>query len=262
MNIAQLGVLPQIFQRGSRWLASSRGSNAPEILFLEDFKAPVLGMYNDGVGSAARDCEIMFDGCPSVRLDTQGNSTGAQTDPGSSPLTSGVVFKRRIHDSFSSKFGAECWVRFSSGNNTTNTLTCVSVYNRDGTNAHLGRIWLDTNAGTNNPLSVKYLNSGGTYTEILSIADQSHGANHMYDVKNGDYDKSGGWWYVKLVVDLENDEYVSIQVGDHFVDMAGVAIRQAASTGFKGMHFSVETAHETASRHYVNVAKVVGTREP
>src|SRR5882762_3658583 len=70
------------------------------ILFIEDFRSPALGMWNDGVGGVNRDCDIMFAGLPSLRLDPQGNTSGGITNPGRTAVTTGVVVKRRIHDGF------------------------------------------------------------------------------------------------------------------------------------------------------------------
>src|SRR4051812_26956792 len=104
-------------------------------LFVEVFRNHPLGMWNDGVGDAYRDCDVMFSGRPTVRLDTQGQSTAGSTSPGRTAATAGVVFKRRVHDNFTGIFGLECWFRFTGPNNngTTTPQFSMSVYNRTGT---------------------------------------------------------------------------------------------------------------------------------
>src|SRR6266568_5704609 len=109
--------------------------NSGRIVFIEDFRAPNPGVWNDGVGSSTRDCDITFGGLPSLRLDPQGN-VGSGSNPGRTASTAGVVVKRRIHDGFSSNFGIEAWFRFTSRNLTSSTFLSMSLYNRDGTNAY------------------------------------------------------------------------------------------------------------------------------
>jgi len=47
---------------------------------VEDFRNPIPGVWNDGVGSATRDTQISLGGLPCLRIDTQGN-TGTPTSP-------------------------------------------------------------------------------------------------------------------------------------------------------------------------------------
>ena len=228
-------------------------------MFVEDHSNNYEGMFNDGSGSASLDYDTMFDNRPTIRLDPQGN-TSSGTTPGISPLTTGVVFKRRINDNFSGAFGAETWVRWTSSNNNTNVFTTVSLYNRDGTNAWVSRFWIDTTAGTDSA-NIFYLNSAGTYTQLGStIATQSF-TQHQWDPVNGSWDRAGTWHYVKLVTNFSTKQYVSIQFDDVVFPLGGQGVFQLASTGAKTMHFSAEFAQKTATRRFINIGPMIGTLE-
>jgi len=60
-----------------------------EVLFVEDFRSPVTGVWNDGLGSATRDTTMMFGGLPSLKLNAQGQSGSANTV--SAPTSLGVT---------------------------------------------------------------------------------------------------------------------------------------------------------------------------
>jgi hypothetical protein len=238
--------------------AASRDSKG-EILFVEDFRTPVMGMWNDGLGSASRDLEVPFAGLPSVRLDPQGNTVN-NTDPGTSPLTNGVVYKRRIHDSYSGIFGAECWFRWTSSSNNLNIFSSLSVYNRDGANFWMSRLWLDP-MGNNVDPHARILKSDGTYLDVMTVTGQNGTGSHLYDPTSGQLDKAGGWHYAKLVTDLKNKKYIRAQFDSATVDLTGTDIYTAPSTGFAGMHFSFEYSQKTSTRRFMNIAQFIGTRE-
>ncbi len=245
------------------------------ILFVEDFRAPNLGMWNDGVGGASRDCDIMFAGLPSARLDPQGNVNTGATNPGRTAATNGVVFKRRIHDGFTSNFGVEAWFRFTSKNLTSSTFLSMSLYNRDGTNAYHGRVWLNPN-GNNTPMLAQILDGAATalvsgtngsgaatYTTVATSVLQNGAGSHAFDPTTGSLDKAGGWHYIKLVVDMANKKYVSLKLdGQPTTDLSAYSMDTTATTGFAGMHFSFELSATTStSPRYINVAQVIGTAE-
>jgi len=99
---------PALSPAGSgRWSRSlSRSARPPtrtsggQILYVEDFRAVQIGLWNDGVGWAGSDTDIMFGGKPTMRLDTGGNSNGGPANPNRTAITSGVVVKRRVHDGY------------------------------------------------------------------------------------------------------------------------------------------------------------------
>lgn len=244
------------------------------ILYVEDFCAVMPGLWNDGVGWAARDTDILFNGKPTLRLDTGGQVNGTQPNPLRTAITSGVVVKRRIHDGYRHRFGVEGWFRMSSLNLTSNTLFSMSIYNRNGTQAHHGRVWLDPN-GNNQPLVARILdgaatnavsgtNSAGaaTYTAVSTSVLQNGAGSHTYDVPSGRLDRAGGWHWVKLVVDFATLKYVSVQLdGESVVDLSSYSLDVTDTTGFAGMHHSFEFSASTSTRRFVNVANMIGTVE-
>lgn len=246
--------------------ARSRYENNDRVLFVEDFRAPVTGMWNDGAGSASRDCDVMFAGKPSIRLDTQGVSSGGATNPGRTAITTGVVFKRRVHDGFTGIFGMDGWFRLTSTNNTSNAFLSMSVYNRDGTNAYHSRVWLDP-AGNNTPMQARILDGDATaaaagvaqYVSVSTSVLQNGGGSHIYEPATGRLDRAGGWHYIKLMTNMVTKKYVSLQLdGQAPVDLSAYSMDVTASTGFAGMHFSFEYAGSTSSRRYANIAQVTG----
>jgi hypothetical protein len=243
------------------------------LLNVEDFCAIQPGFWNDGLGWAGRDCDIMFNGKPSLRLDTNAQSA-SNSNPNRTAITSGVVTKRRIHDGYRHKFGMEMWFRMSSLNLTSNTFLSMSVYNRNGAQATHGRVWLDPN-GNNQPMVARILDGAATaaisgttssgtavYTAVSTSVLQNGAGSHTYDVPSGRLDRAGGWHWVKLVVDFVTGKYVSIQFdGENVVDLSAYNLDVTDSTGFAGMHHSVEFSATTATRRFVNVANVIGTIE-
>jgi len=237
------------------------------IIYVEDFRGIQPGFWNDGVGVAHRDCDIMFNGKPTMRLDPLGNTSGG-SNPGRTAVTTGVITKRRIHDGYRHKFGMEMWFRMTSLNLTSNCWLSMSVYNRDGTNAHHARVWLDPN-GNNVPLLGKILdgdasNTAGSAVWVTAVTSvlQNGAGTHTYDVPSGRLDRVGGWHSVKLVVDFVTKKYVSLALdGEALVDLSAYNMDTTASTGFAGMHHSIEFAATTSTRRFVNVANVIGTLE-
>lgn len=244
------------------------------VLFVEDFRSPAVSFWNDGVGSSTRDCDITFSGLPTLRLDAQGNTNGGAANPGRTAITTGVVAKRRLHDGFSSRFGIEGWFRMTSLNLTSNTLLSMSLYNRDGTSAYHGRVWLDPN-GNNQPMVARILDGAATnalsgttasgtavYTAVSTSLLQNGGGTHNFDPPTGRLDRAGGWHYIKMVLDMANKKYVSLQIdGQAPVDLSGYQMDKTDSTGFAGMHFSFEFSASTSTSRFVNVAQIMGTAE-
>lgn len=259
--------------RQMRLLEQMAGS--PErTIFIEDFRAPTPNMWNDGAGSASRDTEIWYDGCPMARLDTQGQSSAGATSPGRTAATSGVVFKRRVHDAFSGVFGMELVFRLTSLNITSNTFPCLSVYNRDGVSAWHGRMWLDP-GGNNAVIHGRILDgvatpaaNGGSpltgtntvWADRLATLQQYAAGSHLYDVSagSGRMDKSGAVHRAKLVVDLKNKRYVSATLNDWTTDLSDLQLDQTTSSGAAMMHFSFEFCASTATRRYMHIGQVRG----
>lgn len=244
------------------------------VLYVEDFRGVQPGVWNDSVGWAGRDCDIMFNGRPSLRLDTGGQTNGSATDPGRTANVGGPVVKRRLLDNYAHRFGVEGWFRMSSLNLTSNALFSLSIYNRNGASAHHGRVWLDPN-GNNVPMVARILDgtatgiasgtnpaSAATYVAVSTSTAQNGGGSHTYDVPSGRLDRAGGWHWVKLVVDFTTLKYVSLQLdGLPLVDLSTYTLDITASTGFAGMHHSWEFSASTSTRRFVNIANMIGTVE-
>jgi hypothetical protein len=241
-----------------------------EILFIEDFRSPAFGFWNDGVGGMFRDCDVPFGSLPSLRIDTQGQSSGGATSPGRTANTGGVVAKRRIHDGFAGLFGIDMWFRMTSLNLTTNTYFSMSLYNRDGVNAYHGRVWLDPN-GNNAPMVARILDGTQSQAQATDVwaapagttsVLQNGAGTHTYDAPTGRLDRAGGLHHVKLVMDMANKRYVSLRIdGNPKVDLRTYVMDSTASASFAGMHFSVELVASTSTRRFVNIAQVIGTAE-
>lgn len=252
--------------------APSRGTSG-RVLYGEAFRYIRPGLWNDGVGWVMRDCDIPFNDRPTCRLDTGGQSNGGAANPGRTAITTGVVAKRRIHDGYRGRFGVEAWVRFTSLNLTTNTLLSMSIYNRNGTQAHHGRVWLDP-AGNNVPMHGRILDGtasnalsgtvgSGTavYADVVTSVSQNGAGSHTYDPPSGRLDLVGGWHFVKLVVDFVTLKYVSLQLDAEVVDVSTYNMDVTDTTGFAGMHHSFEFSAGTTTRRFVNVANMIGTVE-
>jgi hypothetical protein len=251
--------------------ASLARSTTGRALYVEDFAAVQPGMWNDGVGSASRDCNIMFNGRPTLKLDPQGQVASGATNPGRTAATSGVVVKRRIHDGFRHKFGIEFWFRMSSTNLTAGTaFFSASIYNRDGTNAWHSRVYFNPN-GNNQPMLAQILDGAATaaasgtpvYTTVATSVLQNGAGSHTYNPAGGGLDRAGGWHWCKLVADFTTKKYVSLQFdGETVVDLSAYSMDQTATTGFAGMHHSFEFSASTSTRpRYVHLANLVGTVE-
>jgi hypothetical protein len=244
------------------------------VLYVENFAGLQPGLWNDGVGWAARDTDIMFNGLPTLRLDTGGQTNGGPANPNRTAITTGVVTKRRILDGYRHAFGVEMWFRMSSLNLTSNAMLSLSIYNRNGTSAHHGRVWLDPN-GNNTPLVCRILdgaatsaisgtNGAGTavYTAVATSVNQNGAGTHTYDPGTGRLDRAGGWHWVKLVADFTTLKYVSIQIdGEAAVDLSAYSLDVTDSAGYAGMHHSLEFSASTSSRRFVNIANMIGTVE-
>jgi len=220
-------------------------------------------MYNDGAGLAYRDTVVTFNGYPTVKLDSNGASIGSpgNNTPGITPNTNGVVFKHRVGNLITKKIGFEHWWA-PSGANQAQAVYSASIYNRDGTNIHIGRLFLDTQSGTA-PLVIRFLNSSGTYTPLTPNPSTSPGY-HTYDPGGAaSIDRAGQWNYVKFIVDFAASQYVSAFYNDQdFTNqIAGQTIGSAADAGPQVLHFSLEYGAETGTRRYVRVAHLVGTDE-
>lgn len=264
----------QVISVGEPVRAAPTRATAGRILYVEDFCGIQPGLWNDGVGWAGTDFDIMLNGRPSLRLDTGGNSNGGPANPNRTAVTSGVVVKRRIHDGYRHRFGMEFWFRFTSLNLTSNALLSASIYNRNGTQAHHGRVWLDP-AGNNTPMHARILdgaatntlsgtNGAGTavYADVSTSVSQNGAGTHTYDVPSGRLDRAGGWHWCKLVVDFTTLKYVSVQLdGETAVDLSTYNLDVTDTTGFAGMHHSFEFSASTATRRFVNIANIIGTNE-
>lgn len=260
----------------NQFVLPSVASRAPSgrVVFIEDFRNPMPGVWNDGVGGGTRDTEITFGGLPSYRLDPQGQSWTGEANPGRTARTAGVVAKRRFHDNFSGRFGIEAWFRMTSTNLTSGAIPSISLYNRTGTQAHHGRVWLDPN-GNNQPMVARILDGDATntlsgtlgtgsavYVAAVTSENQNGAGSHVYDPVSGRLDKAGGWHFVKLVIDLKIKKYVSVNLDGNVADISAYSLDTVDSTGFAGMHFSMEfCATTTTSPRYVNFARIVGTEE-
>ena len=193
-----------------------------------------------------------------------------------SPLTSGVVLKRRIDDQFSGRFGHEVWYRPTSKSSSTSftSVFAVSLYNRDGQNYWAARFMpqlaIGMNPGTwNNDNQLHWFltgtSTGGFIWQPLGFATRSGYSQHSWDPVSGSWDRAGGWNYCKIVADFAAKQYVSVQVNEaiYTSGVAGTALYEGVSdTGAKMMHFSVELAQaQSATRRFWNVAKYTGTME-
>lgn len=244
------------------------------VIYVEDFRGIQPGFWNDGVGWIMRDFDCMFNGMPTMRLDTGGQTNLSATTPQRTAITAGVVAKRRLHDGFRHRYGMEFWFRFTSLNLTSNALFSVSIYNRNGTQAKHGRVWLDPN-GNNQPMVAKVLDGAATntlsgttssgtpvWTAVSTSVLQNGAGSHTYDPATGRLDRAGGWHWCKLVVDFAAATYVSVQIdGEAAVDLTGYTMDVTDTTGFAGMHHSFEFSASTSTRRFVNVANVIGTVE-
>jgi hypothetical protein len=253
------------------------------VLFQENGVAWPPGMWNDGVGDAYSDAEIMFGSRPTIRLQTQGQTNGSATNPGRTANTSGVVYKRRIQDGFSGIFAIDLWFRLTSTNNNgvANPLFSVSIYNRTGTDTD------GTQLGLARPVVVQperqqqehrrehSRRHGHRRRQRRCPADRPHGRLHAgrpptsrtaparttttRQPSSGRLDRAGGWHYAYLAVDLKNKKYVECQVDSNpIVDLSTYNLDQTTSAGAAMMHFSTEYSATTSTDRFMNIANVTG----
>lgn len=197
-------------------------------------------------------------------------------NPGNSPNTSGVVWKRRIDDQYSGPYGNSVWLhptgQSSASSNTT--ILSVSLYNRDGANFTACRLgWQfaigmnQTAAWNNDNTLLWYLDNAapfGAQQRFVPFAFETRAASsqHSWDPVNGSWDRAGVWHFAKLVTDFNLQQIVSIQVDEKvYTSMAGRPMYSAAASGAKTMHFSVELGQTTSTRRWWNAGPVVGTAE-
>lgn len=234
-------------------------TNPGQIMVREYFTSPGTGMWDDAAGmgsSVSRDTEIMFNGYPSVRLDPQGKFASATTTPGGSPLISTPVFKRRLQFPVSGIWGVSMWIRWTSTNNGTNVYTTASLYNRDGTNAYMSRIWIDT---TVTPIVLRYLTTqvaAPYYVWTQFATCQSDPITHMYDLPAGKLDKAGQWSYIRLVTNFNTGAYVGCQFNQTWYDLTGVPYYVFASAGAQALHGSIEYTPKNSTLRYINMAQL------
>lgn len=255
----------------------ARDAATGRVVYEEDFTGVTPGLWNDGLGFIGIDHDIPFNSKASCRLDTGGQSSGVISDPGRTANVSGVVAKRRIHENFTDRWGMAMWFKFTGLNNTSNTKLSMSMYNRTGAQAKHFRVWLDPN-GNNVPMHGRILDgaasaaaNGGTpttgltavYADAVTSALQFGAGSHTYDPLSGRLDRAGGWHFVKMVVDFATGHYVSLQVDSMKVDVSIAATMWdiTDTTGFGGMHHSIEYSGGTTTRRFVNIAHIVGTLE-
>ena len=247
----------------------TRSFTAKGILGTVDVSAIIPDMYNDGAGVAFRDTDIMFNGKHSLRL-SPGTATTTRTDPGTTANTQGVVCKFRRNNLIGSAgipsnvFGWEQWIRWTSNNNfSANAITSASIYNRDGTNLFIGRVWINLSAS---PITLSVLNSSGVWVQIgtYNMADGG-----TYQPENGLFDRAGQWSYLKLVVDMFNKVYKSLQFNELFFDLTNTAVLSnntvfsTADSGTRVLHFSTEYAQQNSltTERFINIAQPVATFE-
>lgn len=266
------GVERQVIVIGERQPTAFRRGQTGRIVHTAGV-SPQGDLWNDGVGFCGLDDDVPFEGLPTYRLDTDAQSSAGATNPGRTAITTGVVAKRRIHDGFRHRWGMEMWFRNTGLNLTSNALLSMSVYNRDGTNATHGRVWLDPN-GNNTPLVARILDGAATfalsgtggatavYTTAVTSVLQNGAGTHTYDLPSGRLDRAGGWHWVKLIVDFVTGRYVSLQLdGETVTDLSAYTLDVTTSSGFAGMHHSVEFAGLTTTRRYLHVTPPISTIE-
>lgn len=264
-------------------------STSGRLIWSEDFTDVIPGIWNDGLGFLEIDDDIRCFGLPSCRFHTGGASAGATTSPNRTASTSGIIAKTRIHDNFAGRWGLSMWFRLTGLNNTSNNKLSMSIYNRtgidtvqepplDGSQARHFRLWLDPNGNNQsmvgrildgeataaaNPGNEENPTASAVYTAVVTSWNQNGGGSHTYDVPTGRLDRVGGWHYAKLVVDFATGDYVSVQLDSNIVVFEPGEYKQdvTTSTGFAGMHMSVEYHANTSTPRFVNIAALRGTLE-
>jgi hypothetical protein len=242
---------------------------AGAVLFLENWEYIASGsMFNDGVsgGSVSRDANIVVFGLPTMRIDPQGNSAGIIAPPTQGPNTSGVVFKRRIANISSGKvtgrYSLVFWMRFTSANwiGNANGWFAAHLYNRDGTNSNLGKVWINSQASS--PNQKIQISDGTSNTWVDAINPVAIDDNlHTYDPQNvNTLDTAGEWHYCKLIVDFDLLKYISVQFDELTVALTN-KMNVFADTGPRAMHFGFEVGQNGAAQRFLHVGPVIGRVE-
>lgn len=189
-------------------------------------------------------------------------------NPARTAITTGVVAKRRIHDSFVDTFGVDVWFRLTSTNNTSGAFPSLSLYNRDGTSAWHGRLWFKPQ-GNNLPLDACILDgaataaanvdplngAGAIYRKVDESTIQNSSGSHLYEPSTGRMDQAGGWHWGRLVVNFATKRYVSCQIdGNAPVDLSAYSLDKTTSSGFAGWHSSFEYSAATTTRRFMHIA--------
>lgn len=226
---------------------------------------------------------LILPGSPDTSITTQNIGTATMVvnnpspSPGTSPNTNGVVWKRRVDDQFSGRFGHSAWLRPTSKSSASANTSVISqsLYNRDGTNFTAARLFwqlvigMNQGAGWNNDNTLLwYLSNaapvGGLQRWVpFAFSTKAATGQHSWDPVGGTWDRAGVWHYAKIVADFAAAQYVSIQVDETlYTAMAGQPMYVSSASGAKTMHFSVEFGQTTGTRRFWNAAKVTGTVEP
>jgi hypothetical protein len=96
----------------------------------------------------------------------------------------------------------------------------------------------------------------------LGFATKAASAQHSYDPVGGSWDTAGQWHYVKIVADMYQHQYVSVQLDESVYSLPSLAMYQGiGDTGAKAMHQSAEFAATTSTRRFMSVAQVQLTAE-
>lgn len=210
---------------------------------------------------------------------------------GLSPITTGVVFKRRWMDNENSKFGIEMPMRYTatrapgaqvtgSGIGISNFAWSYSIYNRDGANYYCARVMLQTNVlmqngtattGWSSDNAILWVASGGTTAQPtmtpLGIITKTSFNQHGWDpYGQQNWDRAGGWNTMKTIADFKNQIINSVQMNDLIFPVAMPMPSVATKGAAKMLHFSTELVQSsvtgnTSSRAFVNVGPLTGTLE-
>jgi hypothetical protein len=226
---------------------------------------------------------LAIPGTPNTTVTTQniGTATMACGNPNPNPTgnaqpTASVVFKRRINDQFSGKFGHELWWKPTSKSTVTSATSsfCHRLYNRDGYSGYAGSIYPQSAVGmTRQVWSNDFMllwastgtGSGGSNCTWIPLGfHQGAFAQHAWDPVGGSWDRAGCWNYSKIILDMSAHAWVSYQFNETlYTSIAGTPVYQSTGdTGAKIMHFSVEAGMaQSSARRFFNVAHIVGTAE-
>ena len=222
-------------------------------------------------------------GTPNTTVTTQNIGTAVMTanNPNPNPTGNaqpgaGVVFKRRMNDQFSGKFGHELWWKPTSKSaiSSATSTFCHRLYNRNGYSGYAGSIYPQSAIGmtravwANDYLLLWYstgTGSGGSGCVWVPLGfHQGAFSQHAWDPVQGSWDRAGCWNYSKIILNMSTQQWVSYQFNETlYTSLAGVPLYQSVGdTGAKIMHFSVDLAMaQSSTRRFYNVAHIVGTAE-